>query len=109
VTEKEPAKAVLFDAATSAGDVDASKPAPDLVQVALRQAKASPAETVFAGDPVWDARACQQAGVPCLGVLTGGTSREELLDAGAAAVYGDPAEMLAKFPGSLQAARQAPG
>jgi hypothetical protein len=42
-------------------------------------------------------------------VLTGGTSREELLDAGAAAVYGDPAEMLAKFPGSLQAARQAPG
>ena len=98
-----------IDAATSAGDVDASKPAPDLVQVALRQAKASPAETVFVGDSVWDTRACQQARVPCVGVLTGGTSREELMDAGAAAVYGDPAELLAKFPGSLHAARPAPG
>jgi HAD superfamily hydrolase (TIGR01509 family) len=69
-----------IDAATSAGDVDASKPAPDLVQVALRQAKASPAESVFVGDSVWDARACQPAGVPCVGVLSCGTSREELLD-----------------------------
>ena len=90
-----------IDAATSAGDVDSSKPAPDLVQVALEQAGMSPAQSVFVGDSVWDARACQQAGVPCIGVLSGGTSREELLDAGAATVYGDPAELLAAFPGSL--------
>jgi HAD superfamily hydrolase (TIGR01509 family) len=94
-----------IDAATSAGDVDASKPAPDLVHVALDQAGTDPAQTVFVGDSVWDAQACQKAGVPCIGVLSGGTSREELLDAGAAAVYGDPAELLAAFPGSLQAAR----
>jgi HAD superfamily hydrolase (TIGR01509 family) len=93
-----------IDAATSAGDVDSSKPAPDLVHVALDQAGTSPAQTVFVGDSVWDARACQQAGVPCIGVLSGGTSREELLDAGAAAVYGDPAELLATFPGSLKTA-----
>ena len=37
-------------------------------------------------------------------MLSGGTSREELLDAGAAAVYGDPAELLATFPGSLKTA-----
>ena len=93
-----------IDAATSAGDVDSSKPAPDLVHVALDQAGISPAQTVFVGDSVWDAQACQQAGVPCIGVLSGGTSREELLDAGAAAVYGDPAELLATFPGSLKTA-----
>ena len=93
-----------IDAATSAGDVDSSKPAPDLVQVALDQAGTSPAQTVFVGDSVWDAQACQKAGVSCIGVLSGGTSREELLDAGAAAVYGDPAELLAMFPASLTAA-----
>jgi HAD superfamily hydrolase (TIGR01509 family) len=94
-----------IDAATSAGDVDSSKPAPDLVHVALDQAGTSPAQTVFVGDSVWDAQACQKAGVPCIGVLSGGTSREELLSAGAVAVYGDPADLLAQFPGSLQAAR----
>jgi len=93
-----------IDAATSAGDVDSSKPAPDLVHVALDQAGTSPAQTVFVGDSVWDARACQKAGVPCIGVLSGGTSREELLSAGAVAVYGDPAGLLARFPASLQEA-----
>jgi len=39
-----------IDAATSAGDVDSSKPAPDLVHVALDQAGTSPAQTVFVGD-----------------------------------------------------------
>lgn len=43
----------VIHAATSAGDVEASKPAPDLVQVALRHACAEPAETVFVGDAVW--------------------------------------------------------
>jgi len=98
-----------IDAATSAGDVESSKPAPDLVHVALDQAGTNPAQTVFVGDSVWDAQACQKAGVPCIGVLSGGTSREELLDAGAAAVYGGPAELLAGFPGSLQAARSPSG
>jgi HAD superfamily hydrolase (TIGR01509 family) len=93
-----------IDAATSAGDVDSSKPAPDLVHVALDQAGTGPAQTVFVGDSVWDAQACQKAGVPCIALLSGGTSREELRDAGAAAVYGDPAELLARFPASLQAA-----
>ena len=94
----------VIHAATSAGDVEASKPAPDLVQVALRHACAEPAETVFVGDAVWDARACQRAGVRCVGVLSGGSSRGELLEAGAAAVFEGPGELLAQFPGSLLAA-----
>src|ERR1700744_5427626 len=93
-----------IDAATSSGDVDASKPAPDLVQVALDQAEADPAESLFIGDAVWDVRACQQAGVPCIGLLSGGSSRGELADAGAAAVYDGPADLLEQFPDRLTGA-----
>lgn len=91
-------------AATSAGDVDASKPAPDLVQVALENADANPAESVFLGDAVWDVQACQRAGVPCIAVLSGGNSRDELLKAGAVAVYDGPADLLEEFPRRLLAA-----
>lgn len=92
-----------IDAATSAGDAKSSKPAPDLVQVALKQAGAEPGESLFVGDAVWDARACQQAGVRCVGVLSGGSSREELTGAGAAAVYDGPADLLDHFPDWLSA------
>jgi HAD superfamily hydrolase (TIGR01509 family) len=91
-------------AATSAGDVDASKPAPDLVQVALGQAGAKPGEAVFIGDAIWDAKACQRAGVACIGLLTGGTSRAELLGAGAAAVYDGPGDLTGDLSRHLRAA-----
>jgi HAD superfamily hydrolase (TIGR01509 family) len=87
--------------ATSAGDVGQSKPAPDLVEVALGKAGLDPAEAVFVGDAVWDVQACQRAGVACVGVLSGGVSQAELLDAGAIRVYRDAAEILAAFPASL--------
>jgi HAD superfamily hydrolase (TIGR01509 family) len=89
------------DEATSAGDVDQSKPAPDLVEVALDKAGLGPAEAMFVGDAVWDVQACQRAGVACVGVLSGGISAAELLDAGAVRVYRDAAEILAAFPASL--------
>jgi HAD superfamily hydrolase (TIGR01509 family) len=91
----------VIDAATFSGDVDASKPAPDLVEVALEKAGASAREAVFVGDTVWDVQACQKAGVPCIGLLSGGISRDELLQAGAAQVYSDPAELLADLGNSL--------
>ena len=93
-----------IDEFTSAGEVEASKPAPELVQVALAKADAGPGESVFVGDAVWDVQACQRAGLRCLGVLTGGFSREELLGAGAAAVYETPAELLGAFPGGILSA-----
>ena len=90
-----------IDEFTSAGEVEASKPAPDLVQVALAKAGAGPEDSVFVGDAVWDVQACQRAGIRCLGVLTGGFSRDELLGAGAAAVYETPGQLLGAFPGSI--------
>ena len=45
------------------------------------------AEAVMVGDTKWDVEAAAKAGVPTLCVMTGGWSRQELLDAGAADVY----------------------
>ena len=90
-----------IDAATFSGDVETSKPAPDLVNAALRKIGVSAGEAVFVGDTVWDAQACRKAGVTSIGVLSGGFSRDELTSAGAAEVYRDPGELLATLPKSL--------
>lgn len=90
-----------IDASTKADDVDASKPSPDLVRVALERAGVAPERAVFVGDAVWDAQAAQRAGVRCLGVLSGGFSRQELLDAGAERVYESPADLLARLDDSV--------
>jgi len=90
-----------IDAATFAGDVASSKPAPDLIEAALDRVGVSAQQAVFTGDTVWDVQACQQAGVPCIGLLSGGISRDELTEAGAAEVYPGPADLLAALSGSL--------
>jgi phosphoglycolate phosphatase-like HAD superfamily hydrolase len=70
---------------TTAKDVQATKPAPDLVQAALDKAHATGA--VMIGDSTWDAEAALKLDVPTFAVRTGGFSAEELSAAGAAAVY----------------------
>jgi phosphoglycolate phosphatase-like HAD superfamily hydrolase len=74
--------------------VEQSKPAPDLVQVALDKAQVPAGAAVFVGDTVWDVQACRKAGVPCIGLLSGGIGRDELREAGAAEIYDDPAALL---------------
>lgn len=94
-----------IDAATSSADVERSKPAPDLVRTALDKARVRPDAAVFVGDTVWDVQACAKAAVPCIGLLSGGISRDELLSAGAAEVYDAPADLLAALPESLLSRR----
>jgi HAD superfamily hydrolase (TIGR01509 family) len=72
---------------TSSADVESTKPAPDLVHAALDRASAEPGASVMLGDTPWDVRAADRAGVETIAVMTGGFSREELLEAGAVAVY----------------------
>lgn len=80
---------------TSAGDVDTAKPQPDIVQVALDRAQVPADRAVFIGDAVWDAEASTRAGVPSIGVLSGGVSRTELESAGASATFENPQALLA--------------
>jgi HAD superfamily hydrolase (TIGR01509 family) len=91
-------------AITSAGDVAAAKPAPDLVYVALQRAGATADRAVFVGDTVWDVQASGKAGVPCVGVLSGGISAGELTEAGAVAVYDDCRALLRGLDASPLAA-----
>jgi HAD superfamily hydrolase (TIGR01549 family) len=75
----------LADAWTTKDDVEATKPAPDLVHAAL--AKAGTENAVMVGDTRWDIEAAAKAGVETVCVLTGGWSAQELRDAGAIAVF----------------------
>ncbi len=77
----------LVDAWTTSADVDATKPEPDLIQAAIGKVGAS--DGVMIGDSVWDFQASARAGIRSVGVLTGGFSEQELLEAGAARVFED--------------------
>ena len=81
----------LADAWTSSGDVEATKPEPDLIHAALDRLTADRA--LMIGDSIWDCRAARNAGVETLAVLTGGFSAQELFDAGALSVFGSLGEL----------------
>jgi HAD superfamily hydrolase (TIGR01509 family) len=76
----------LADGWTHSGDVDETKPAPDLVRSALDKAGGDD-DAVMVGDTPWDVKAAARAGVPTVAVLTGGFSAAELRDAGAVEVF----------------------
>lgn len=82
---------------TTSAEVDASKPAPDLLEKALRDHDLDPARTVLVGDTVWDVEAARKAGVTCIALTCGGIPAEVLRGAGAAAVYDDPADLFARL------------
>ena len=90
-------------AVTSAEDVGTAKPDPDIIQVALDRAGASADAAVMVGDSVWDMVAAERAGVRSIGVLSGGFGRDELISAGASAVYDDVADLLDNLDASLLA------
>lgn len=75
----------IADDWTTAGDVENTKPEPDLVLAALD--KLGTRDAVMVGDTPWDVEAAKRAGIETVAVLTGGFSEQELLDAGAAAVF----------------------
>jgi HAD superfamily hydrolase (TIGR01509 family) len=84
----------IISAATSSRDVDTAKPDPDIVRIALNRAGVTAGQAVFIGDAVWDVEAAKRADVPCIGLRCGGTSQDELTDAGAVAVFDDPADLV---------------
>jgi HAD superfamily hydrolase (TIGR01509 family) len=59
------------------------KPAPDLMEEALRQLRCQPEEAIAIGDMITDAQAAQAAGITFVGITHGFATREELAAAGA--------------------------
>ncbi|GAY17842.1 HAD family hydrolase [Mycobacterium sp. shizuoka-1] len=94
----------LVSAITSSEDVEEAKPRPDIVNVALKKAGVSARQAVFIGDTVWDVEASARAGVACIAVLSGGLSRAELENAGAAAVFDGTRQLCDQLDSSAIAA-----
>ena len=89
----------VVDDWTTSDDVDASKPEPDLIEVALE--KAGGGAAVMVGDTNWDVEAAARAGLETISVRSGGFPEAVLRDAGAAAVYDDVDELRRKLDDSL--------
>ncbi|MCW2682667.1 MAG: family hydrolase [Blastococcus sp.] len=86
----------IADGWTSSADADATKPAPDLLQVALEKLGAAPdAPSVMIGDSVFDVEAAKNAGMPTIALRSGGFGDDELRDAGAVAIYDTPGDLAA--------------
>ena len=90
-----------FAGATTSSDVDEGKPSPDLLTGAVEEHRLDPKRTVAIGDTVWDVKAAEKAGVPCIGLTCGGISEAELREAGAVEVYADPADLLENLDESI--------
>ena len=85
------------DYVVSKSDVEESKPAPDIFEAALKALDLDPARTLVVGDTPWDVEAAAKVDLEVVCVLTGGSTREQLEEAGAIAVYEDVAELLERF------------
>jgi HAD superfamily hydrolase (TIGR01509 family) len=83
---------------TTSADVEAGKPHPDLLEVALRDHRLDRGRTVAVGDTVWDVESARSAHLPCVALLSGGIGVGEL--GGAEAVYDDPAALLDRLGSS---------
>ena len=94
----------MFDQLVGADDVDASKPAPDVVAAAVRKLNLFPAECAMVGDTPYDAWSSRDAGVVCLGLTSGGHPAPALRAAGARAVWQDPADLLHHLDQALSVA-----
>ena len=89
-----------IDYVVSKGDVEHSKPAPDIFEAGLDKLDLDPDRTLVVGDTVWDIDAAGKLGLKVVCVLTGGHPREELEERGALAVFEDVAELLDSFDAS---------
>jgi HAD superfamily hydrolase (TIGR01549 family) len=88
----------LVETETSSGDVEKSKPHPDIFEVALKRLGAIAADRVIVvGDTPYDAQAAGKLKLRAIGMLCGGWSEDQLRQAGCIAVYRDPAALLEKY------------
>jgi HAD superfamily hydrolase (TIGR01509 family) len=92
----------------TADDVASSKPAPDLVEVAVRKLALTPAQCAMVGDTPHDGEACRRAGVSFIGLRCGGWSEDTLRQAGATSTWADPVDLLQHLDGALASAGAAP-
>jgi HAD superfamily hydrolase (TIGR01509 family) len=77
--------------------VERAKPDPDVFFQAAKSLKVDLADCVVVGDSIWDMLAAQRAKALGAGLLCGGYSEMELIQAGAYRVYRHPADLLERI------------
>lgn len=88
----------LVDCQTTADDVVHSKPKADVFIAALRQlGHLSPERAVSIGDTPYDIQAAKKIELPTIALLCGGFPADDLRDAGAVAIFRDPADLLEHY------------
>lgn len=92
----------LLSGGPSAGEVEETKPAPDVVEAALRELGTEAERTVLVGDTPYDVEAARRAGVRVVALRCGGWTDADLADADA--VFEDPADLLRNLDRSPLAA-----
>lgn len=97
----------LIEGGATKDDAARSKPDPDIVRAALARAKLPASAAVMLGDTPYDVAAARRAGVAIIALRCGGWSDSALR--GAAAIYDDPADLLAHYEESPLARRAAVG
>jgi phosphoglycolate phosphatase-like HAD superfamily hydrolase len=88
----------VIQKATSSDEADESKPAPDIIQAALKKGKVGPDEAFMLGDTPYDITAARRANVDAIAVRCGGWEDEELH--GAIAIFDDPKDLLGHYSAS---------
>ncbi|TFV53735.1 HAD family hydrolase [Blastococcus sp. TF02A_35] len=84
----------IAEAWTTSEDVESTKPAPDLLQVALKKlGEPVDAPSILFGDSVYDVEAGKNAGMPSIVVRSGGFGDDELRDAGALEIFDTPGDI----------------
>ena len=91
----------LIDEESTADDAKHSKPHPDIFSATLKKLGLPASKVMALGDTPYDAESAGLAGIPTIGVESGGWTKDELLDAGCVAVYRDVADLLEHFDESL--------
>ncbi len=94
----------LADILVTKDDAETSKPEPDLVIVAWQKLAVGPSECAMVGDTIYDGQACQAAGVGFLGLESGGTPADALLEAGARGIWRDTGHLYADLDHALDLA-----
>ena len=88
----------LIDGCVSGDEANRSKPSPDIFSASLEKlGDVSPADAVTVGDTKFDIEAAKKAGLKTIAFVCGGTPESVLRQAGAIAIYRDPADFLAHY------------
>lgn len=85
----------LLPQRTTMKDAAESKPAPDIVAVALKRIGLAADAVLMIGDTPYDIEAAGKVGVGVIALRCGGFSDDRF--AGAVAIYDDPADLLARY------------